>query len=350
MDVRRIIEVVENTLMWGIVKRMRADSLVKCKYCGGSDVVKFGTYHGSQRWWCKDCKRKFVDADTLQKMKTPIPVIATALSCYYGGMSLDEVARHIEQHHGIDLTDAGVYNWIVRFTRDALRLTKDYIPNVGKVWVADETMIRVGGKHVWYWDIIDAKTRFLLASHISSKRTIKNAQILMMRATARAGNATPDIILTDKLAAYLEGIERTFGADTKHIPIKGITAMLNTNLIERFHGTLKDRTKVMRGFKKAETARIILDGWLVHYNFFRPHESLRDRTPAEYAGIKSPYNDWTDIVGAGRIKVERVVEDEEEPAPKGQLARASPKRRRGTRPKRRTAIKATHTSVSGVRD
>jgi len=92
-----------------------------------------------------------------------------------------------------------------------------------------------------------------------------------------------------------DGVELNFGAETKHIQAKGFTADKSTNLIERFHGILKDRTKVMRGLKKKETARLLMDGWLVHYNFFRPHEALDDFTPAEKAEIKFPYKDWQDV-------------------------------------------------------
>ena len=55
----------------------------------------------------------------------------------------------------------------------------------------------------------------------------------------------------------------------------------------------------MRGLKKKETARLIMDGWLVHYNFFRPHESLNDITPAKKAGIKFPFRNWADVVKKG---------------------------------------------------
>jgi len=334
-------------IFWGllrnIMRRLKPETLMVCKYCGSGDVVKYGTYQGAQRWWCNDCSRKFVDADTLPKMKTPIPQIAGAMSAYYGGMSLDEIARHHEQQYGTSLTDAGIYNWIVRFTEDAKRLTKPYIPKVGKVWVADETVLKIGGKNVWFWDIIDAKTRFLLATHISNTRTIKDVRVLMERASERAGGIVPDIILTDKLAAYLDGIERTYGADTKHIPIKGITAMLNTNLIERFHGTLKDRTKAMRGFKRVDTARLILDGWLIHYNFFRPHESLNNRTPAEYAGIKLPYKDWTGIVRASS-------NDKPNGDNKPIIRNARTSQRPKKRPNKRTKMATVgHMSISHIR-
>ena len=52
----------------------------------------------------------------------------------------------------------------------------------------------------------------------------------------------------------------------------------------------------MRGLHTPESARLFIDGWLVHYNFFRPHMSLNDRTPAMAAGVSE--HTWTieDIV------------------------------------------------------
>lgn len=119
---------------------------------------------------------------------------------------------------------------------------------------------------------------------------------------------------------------------------------MNTNLIERFHGSLKDRTKVMRGMRKIKTAQILLNGWLVHYNFFRPHESLGDRTPAEKAGIKFLYKNWMDVVrGVKDVKQEA---DSEEPELRVALPRASPapyrtqtKRTRKAKPKRPKRLK-----------
>ena len=39
-----------------------------------------------------------------------------------------------------------------------------------------------------------------------------------------------------------------------------------------------------------------LDGWLVHYNYFKPHESLKGRTPAEAAGITDADKNRMDVV------------------------------------------------------
>lgn len=272
----------------------------RCKYCGSRRIVRYGHYQNVQRWWCKDCQRKFVHNDASPGMKTPAIQVASALSMFYEGMSLNAIRRHLDQTYNNCPSDSTVYEWVIRFTKTAIAEAKKCTPNVGDAWVADETVLKIAGKNTWFWDIIDERTRFLLASHLSTSRTTWDARVLMTRAAKKAGKP-PKVVITDKLQAYLDGIELTFGSDTKHIPAKGLTAQTNTNLIERFHGTLKARTKVMRGMKKRETAKLIMDGWLVHYNFFRPHEALRNKTPAEKAGIKFPFRNWLDVVRKGVI-------------------------------------------------
>jgi putative transposase len=274
---------------------------ITCKYCGSHNVIKYGHFRGMQRFFCKDCKRKFADNDALPNMQTPVEQIGSAISMFYEGQSLNSVTRLLAQIYNSYPSDSTVYRWISRFTRQAIDEAKAYKPDVGDVWVADETVLFLdyGGK-VWFWDIIDAKTRFLLASHLSRSRNSQNAQKLMELAADRAGK-NPKVVLTDKMGAYLNGIELAYGADTKHIQSKPFTVENNTNLIERFHGTLKDRTKVMRGLRDIKTARLITDGWLLYYNYLRPHEALDGKTPAQVAGVKFPYRNWQDIVAKRRL-------------------------------------------------
>ena len=271
-----------------------------CKYCGSTNIVRYGRANAVQYWWCKDCKRKFADNDALPEMKTPMMQVAAALSMYYRGMSIDEIRGHLDQQYNNCPSSSTIYDWICRFTEEADRKTRDYKPNVGYVWVADETMLDIGGKKIWFWDLIDIKTRFLLASHMSFNRTTQHAKSLVEKAANRAGKS-PKVIITDKLGAYLDGIELALGADTRHVQSRGFTLKPNTNLIERFHGTLKDRTKIMRGLKDIKSARLITEGWLLHYNFLRPHEALKGKTPAEVAGVKYPYHNWQEIVAKREV-------------------------------------------------
>jgi putative transposase len=267
----------------------------KCKYCGSKNLWLYGKYKGKQLFFCRDCKRKFTGNFALPKMRSPVSHVGDALQSYFSGMSLNEVKQNMEQQYNYSPSVSTIYRWLDRFIKQANYKVRDIKPNVGDIWIADETVIKINRKKHWLFDCIDAKTRFLLASHLSPNRGTREARALMEKATERAGKA-PKVVMTDKLAAYLDGIELAFGADAKHEQGSPFDVQTNTNLIERFQGTLKDRTKVLRGLKRADTAKKFIEGFLIHYNYFRPHISLKGKTPARKAGIILSVNDWLDVV------------------------------------------------------
>lgn len=46
----------------------------------------------------------------------------------------------------------------------------------------------------------------------------------------------------------------------------GIRSRETNNMVERLHGTLKDRVKPVRGLKSQESTQAILEGYSVHEN------------------------------------------------------------------------------------
>ena len=66
-------------------------------------------------------------------------------------------------------------------------------------------------------------------------------------------------------------------------------------MVERLHGTIKDRTKPMRGLKSFESTKDILEGYTIHYNYVRPHQSLNGKTPAQVARMDTPDN-WKSLI------------------------------------------------------
>jgi len=222
--------------------------------------------------------------------------IAASINMFYEGLSIDAIRRHLESLYNICPSDSTVYAWIVRFTEVAAKEVKISNVKVGDFWIVGETVLNINeGKDVWLWDIIDDKTRFLLASLMPSSRTMQNARQLMSRAVKAAGHP-PKILNLDKRKAHLDGIEIVFGDDTSHPQQEGFMVEPNMNMIERFHGTLEARTKVIRRMKKNETAKLIMEGWLVHYNFFRPHHELKNKTPGEVAQATFPYKSWQELI------------------------------------------------------
>jgi len=245
-------------------------------------------------------------------MKTDVKVIASALSCYFGGMPLDAIQRHLDQQFNTYYSEMGIYNWVKRFAKEAVDRIKDFKPIVGDTWIADETVLKVGGRKVWFFDVIDRKTRYLLASRLTESRATKEAALVMNEARRRAGKA-PKKILTDKMGAYINAIDLVFGGATKHIQSTPFTNVNSTNIIERFQGTLKDRTKIIRGFKGKTTAELLTDAWLVHYNFFKEHESLGNIPPAQKMGIAIPFKNWAEVVSQTKVGTSPKIEIVKEP-------------------------------------
>lgn len=118
----------------------------------------------------------------------------------------------------------------------------------------------------------------------------------------------PDIVITDKLKAYIEAAGDIF-EDAEHKRSKPFTDTESTNKIERFHSTLKERTKVMRGLKDANSALAFTDGFIAYYNFIRPHDALDSRTPAEEAGIKYDVKNWTGVIRLGQIVKPEIISE-----------------------------------------
>jgi transposase-like protein len=268
---------------------------IACPRCGSNDTYKYGTRGDSQVFLCVDCGRKFDLRDLAYGMRHTAEVIGGALSQYFKGMSLSDIAGELAQQ-GQKVNRTTVYRWVTHYSEEAIRLLGAFKAQTGSMWAVDETYLDVAGQQAYHWDLIDADTRYLLASYLAYERDTM-AAVTLFRDAMEHTDIVPELILTDGLPSYTAAIPTVFSReDTAHIRTGPFTPDLNTNLIERWHGTLKERTKVLRGLKSIESARTLLKGFVVDYNFMRPHLSLNGRTPAQQAGYNGPVNSWRQFV------------------------------------------------------
>lgn len=66
---------------------------VTCKFCGGGAIVKYGSYKGVQRYWCKVCQRKFANNKALPGRRIPPEQVGVAISMFYEGLSYADIGR-----------------------------------------------------------------------------------------------------------------------------------------------------------------------------------------------------------------------------------------------------------------
>ena len=279
----------------------------QCKFCGSRRLVRYGRYNLVQRWFCKECQRKFVDNHAPPGLRTPAVQIASALSMFYEGMSLNTIRRHLEQAFHNLPSDSTVYQWIVKYTKMATLADEDrrahnkriaHELGHGPFWIANDTPLRTQKTDIWIWDVVDYGSRILVDSIITRKRTAADAKTVMETIADRVGEL-PGLVITGRDCIYQEGIEQAFGADTLHLQATSPRIQPYSNTIARYHGSMKTRNNVLRGLKRLNTVELFIEGWLVHYNFFRTHEALKYSTPASVARIDFPYKSWLDVVNNG---------------------------------------------------
>ena len=270
-----------------------------CKYCDSTDVVKNGKVKGKQVFKCKACGHIFTEGSAFPKMRTESRIISTSIDLYYEGLSVRKVQTQIEKIFGVHVSQVTVWKWIMKYARLVSDFVETLGPHVLGIYKVDETAIKCKGVQKWFWEIIDDKTKFLVASHLSGLRTAKDV-VALFEKSMKIAKKKPISIYVDGLPAYVKGFNKVFWTRYKKdkaglIRKVGLRAVYSNNSVERLHGTLKDRIKPMRGLKDEETVRVLLEGWVVHYNYIRKHQSLNDRTPAQACGIEGR-DDWHTLV------------------------------------------------------
>ncbi|MCJ7633622.1 DDE-type integrase/transposase/recombinase [Candidatus Bathyarchaeota archaeon] len=270
-----------------------------CKYCGSDNVVKNGHIDEKQFYLCKSCGHKFIEPEAYPKMRTKGRVIATAIDLYFEGLSVRKVQVQLDKILDVKVSQVAIWKWIVKYSSLASRFVEKFTPQLLGVYHVDETAIKCKGVQKWFWEIIDEQTKFLVAGHLSGSRTSEDA-IKLFEKSVKVAKRKPVSIYCDGLPAYVDGYNKVFYTmrkDTRPELIRsvGIRNVHNQNAVERLHSTLKDRLKPTRGLKGEETVRTLLEGWVVHYNYVRKHQTLKGKTPANASGIRIE-NSWNSLI------------------------------------------------------
>lgn len=275
-----------------------AEPKIACTFCKSEKVVKWGirkTGFGSvQRYSCQDCARKFVVDKGFLNMKNSPKTITLTLDLYFKGLSQRKIADHLKQFENVSVNQSTILRWIQKYLKLLAKYSEKYKAEVGNIWHSDETTIFIkkeGEKkyYEWIWNIMDAKTRYLLACQVTETRFKEDARKPLKKAKEVA-TRPPDAIVTDGLQAYRDAIKAEYyGLNERiqnpHVRLKDFETKPNNNILERLNGTFRERTKVMRSLNSDITAAEFATGLQTYYNYIRPHQGIGGLTPAQMARI-----------------------------------------------------------------
>lgn len=276
----------------------KSNSIPACEKCNSNNVVKNGKRHNKSgmisRYLCKDCGARFTDNTGFKKKRAEPEKIALALDLYYRGLSFRTVAEHLLQAYDLAVSHMTVYRWVKHYSKLAAEWMDNQQPTTSERWHIDETIIKVDGSPRFLWNVLDNESRFLLATHLSKNRSLQNTRIPIKKAK-QATESRPTEVFTDGMPSYSTAVSKEFGKKmvgsyggfwSPHVRVPSIRAKESNNLVERLHGTEKERIKVMRGFDQDNGCASLMEGFRVHYNLVKTHQTL-GTTPGVAAGLES---------------------------------------------------------------
>lgn len=283
-----------------------------CPYCSCDKMFKRGqrkTQFGvKQLFCCKSCKKRFV-LQPIKNIKGNTKLVCLAMDCYYKGLSYRDISDQFSQFYNLKISHETIRTWVLRFSEVMEKYSKTIQPQTqSNVWNADETLIlskrgidrKEGNQNKEYdylWNVMDNKTKFLLASINSGRsRSSKDAQKVFTEAYTQNGKV-PYQIICDRNPSYQDGCRKTFrnwGAErkVKFTSIVGKRKQINNNAIESHHALMKDFYKVRKGVTETQT---YADGFKIFHNFVR--KSTRQHlTPADKCGVGVQGNRWNTLL------------------------------------------------------
>lgn len=297
---------------------------ILCPECNSKEVIKRGILKTEnkgkrQRYGCKKCDHRFIKDEPFFRMRNNKKIITLCFDLYYKGLSFKKIQKHLKAFHPNEVSYSTIYRWILKYVNVMANFTDKQKIQLGLSLEGDEVEFhrrkyhtKKGVEKNWFIDIIDTETRFLVLSKYVKNRTPEELKIFYREVKKKTGNQTK-IISTDGLKIYRKALKRTFGLRTFreretptseiiHRVVKSDSGKFNYK-IERFHSTLRERTKIMRGFHGCiSSAQTLLKGFEIYYNYVREHTSLKGLSPSELAIPDLKFKDnnrWLELIERG---------------------------------------------------
>ena len=283
---------------------------VSCSFCKSEKVIKWGlrkTGRGKvQRYCCQECNRKFTVDDGFYRMRNHPQKITQALHLYYSGTSLRKTQEHLGVFNNHNCSYVTILKWIQRYSKLVGNYVDNLKVNVGEELMSDEMEFRTKGEISWFVDVMDTKTRFIVSSDFIKGRTIEAMSKVLKKAKIRTGEQVK-IVTTDGMMGYATILKKTFGlhkreklTKIKHNLVIASERGFN-HKIERLHNSIRERTKIFRGFGNLNSAKTIMKGYEIYYNFCRKHQAI-NKYPYGLAipELKLGVNKWLDLINLAK--------------------------------------------------
>ncbi|MEM9156635.1 MAG: IS6 family transposase [Cyanobacteria bacterium P01_F01_bin.33] len=243
---------------------------------------------GYDMYRCKKCRRTFNERTDMpfNFIEAPTDIIFQVLLCRVRyKLSYRDVAEFFLLR-GFQFTHETVRDWEARFLPHFTeRIRTKRKGKVGKIWLIDETYIRVKGVWGYLYRGIDEDGN-LVDVRLSKTRDMAGTKAFFAQAI-NLHEDSPKTVATDGLPSYPRAIKEELGKDTEH-EVRPCTA----NPVEQSHRRIKHRHYPTLGFSEFDAAQRFCRAVDEVGNFLRPRRriakfvSLSDRRKKFLQGVE----------------------------------------------------------------
>jgi transposase-like protein len=185
-----------------------------------------------------------------------------------------------------------------------------YKGSIDEINAGDEAYIKVMGKHHYVFFFISSQSLKITAYHAANNRETLPAIIAMREAIRTADPNQAIILVTDGNPSYPAGIHFLNAQREKDLTHRKVIGLQNLDsestayrpfkqLIERLNRTFKHHVKPSHGFNSVNGAIALTTLFVTHYNFLRPHMSLKWQVPvplSQMEGIATIQGKWAKVL------------------------------------------------------
>jgi len=247
-----------------------------------------------------------VDFTLIRFHEDVLPYILTLRVCY--GLSTRATSRAMFDFFNLKISHNVVSDYLETLAYLLNLFVEKIIINPSSTWIIDDTVRKYRGKKGYLFAILDSEGK-LLAQHFSPKRNVLAVVTTFLAALQRTNMKFPSLIVSDAFSIYSLAfwlIAELFPkVSFVHQKVKGLKDPKNCrnpyrylkNRLERFFGTSRFYSRLIRGFKSFEA--VIVHSFLfgVFYNFLRTHSRF-DKPPVYLPEIYDGNNvhAWTKLI------------------------------------------------------
>ena len=292
-----------NRYLWKS-KQLEYKNISKCPYCNSKKIIKRGYRQTKnrgklQRYSCKNCKRRFIQDDGFKRMRNNAEKITACLDMYYKGMSLRKIQSFLKTYYPHNASHMTILRWLRKYSEMIGNYTDKLEINNSNCITFDEIEYKTKGVQSFYLGVMDLDSRFILSSDYIENRYLGTLITALNRAKRKSINPTYNFY-TDGLAIYRKALKKTYGykhhsKKFNHRIIRSQDKKFNWK-IERFNNTVRERTKTMRNFKALWSAKRIMKGFEIYYNFCRYHNGIKAYPYELVTDLKLGNNKWLDLI------------------------------------------------------